>query len=352
MATKQDYYNILGVPESATEEDIKRAYRKMAFQYHPDRNREPGSEERFKRVNEAYEVLSNPDKRAAYDRFGRVQEEWGEAFEGFGFGGLGDIFEAFFSGTGPQARRAPQRGADLHTSLTLSFEEAIFGGERDIEIERTEVCSLCHGRRSRPGAQLTQCPNCRGRGQIQRNQQSLFGRFVQVVTCEQCRGEGRLNTDPCPQCRGSGRERLKRRFQVSIPPGVEDGSQVRLSGQGDVGAGGGSPGNLYISFTVKPHPHLRREGDDLVLDLPLTFPQAALGDTVDIPTLNGPHKLKVPAGTQSGTELRVKGYGVPRNRGRGDLVARVQVLTPEHLDRRQRQLLEELARTLTRPPQD
>jgi len=345
MATRQDYYEVLGVPRDASEEDIKRAFRRLAFQCHPDHNSGPTAEEKFKELNEAYETLCHPEKRAAYDR----QREWGEAFGGAGLGGLGDIFESFFGGVGAQVRRAPQRGADLRFDVTVSFEEAIFGCDREIATERLEVCSVCSGRRARPGSQLEACPQCHGRGQVQRVQQSLFGRFVQVAACDRCDGEGRVVTDPCPQCRGRGREKKARKLVLTIPAGVEDGSRLQLSGQGDVGEKGGLPGDLYVDLTVKPHRHLRREGDDLVLEIPINLAQAALGDKLDIPTLEGPHALQVPGGSQTGQVLRVKGRGVPRGRGRGDLLVRLSVLTPRKLDKKQRQLLEELARTLDRP---
>ena len=345
MATKQNYYGVLGVSRDASEEEIKRAFRRLAFQCHPDHNSEPRAEEKFKELNEAYETLSNPEKRAAYDR----QREWGEAFGGFGAGGLGDIFESFFGGVGTQVRRAPQRGTDRHCNLTLSFEEAIFGCDKEIGMERLEVCSVCRGRQPRPGSQPDTCPQCRGRGQVQRVQQSVFGRFVHVTACEHCSGEGRVVTDPCPQCGGRGREKLRKRLVVSIPAGGEDGSRLHLPGHGDVGERGGPPGDLYIDLTVKPHRHLRREGEDLVLELPINLTQAALGDRMDIPTLEGPHNFHVPPGSQSGQVLRVKGRGVPRGRGRGDLLVRLNVLTPKTLDKKQRQLLEELARTLEKP---
>ena len=345
MATKQDYYEVLGVPRDAGEDEIKRAFRRLAFQCHPDHNSEPRAEEKFKELNEAYETLSSPEKRAAYDR----QREWGEGLGGFGPGGLGDIFESFFGGVSTQARRAPQQGADQRYSLTLSFEEAIFGSDKEIPMERLEVCSLCRGRLSRPGTQPETCPQCRGRGQVQRVQQSLFGRFVHITPCEHCNGEGRVISDPCPQCRGRGREKQKRKLVVSVPAGVEDGSRLHLPGQGDVGERGGPPGDLYIDLAVKPHRHLRREGEDLVLELPVNLTQAALGDRMEIPTLEGPHSLTVPPGSQSGQVLRVRGRGVPKGRGRGDLLVRLNVLTPKTLDKRQRQLLEELARTLEKP---
>ena len=215
MATKRDYYEVLGIPRNASDEEIKRAFRKLAFQYHPDRSKEDGTEEKFKEVNEAYEVLSNPEKRASYDRFGHTGEGWGRAFEGFDFGGFGDIFEAFFGGTGTTTRQAPRRGADLRHHTTISLEEAAFGTEKEVTIQRTETCSLCGGSGSSPGSQPSRCPNCNGTGQVRRVQQSLFGRFVNVTTCDRCQGEGRIITDPCPQCRGTGRERQRRKLIVS-----------------------------------------------------------------------------------------------------------------------------------------
>lgn len=351
MATQRDYYEVLGIQRNASDEEIKKAFRKLAFQYHPDHNKDSGAEEKFKEINEAYEILSDPEKRSAYDRFGQIGGVGGRGFEGFGFGGIGDIFDAFFSGMSGTAERAPQRGADLRYELTLSFEEAVFGCEKEIEIRRTEICSQCQGTGSKPGSQPSRCPACNGTGQVRRSQQSLFGRFINVTTCDRCHGDGRLITDPCPQCRGSGRERQVRRINVKIPGGVDEGSQIRLTGEGEAGTYGGSPGNLYILLSVRPHHLFQREGDDLIYELPLNFAQAALGDEIEILTLNGPARLKIPPGTQFGQTFRIRGKGVPhlRNGGQGDLIVTTTIVTPHPLNKEQRKLFEELSRTLERP---
>jgi len=348
---RKDYYEILGVPPNASQEEIKRAYRRLAMQYHPDRNKEPGAEERFKEINEAYEVLSNPEKRARYDRYGADGEGfWGRPFEGFDFGGLGEIFDAFFGGTTTR-RQAPQKGADLRYRLTLAFEEAVFGCEKEIEISRLEICDLCRGRGAAPGSKPIRCPTCNGLGEIRRAHRSFFGQFINVVTCDRCRGEGWVVSEACPQCRGSGRERRQRRLQVEIPAGVEDGTQLCLTGEGDIGLNGGPPGNLLIALEVLAHPLFKREKDDLILDLELNIAQAALGAEVEVPTLEGPHRLRIPPGTQSGTTFTLKGRGVPhlRRQGRGDLQVRVQVTVPTNLNEEQRQLLRRLAETLGTP---
>ena len=313
MATKRDYYEVLGIDRGASEEDIKRAFRKLAFKYHPDHNREDGAEEKFKEINEAYEVISDPDKRAKYDRFGHAGiEGFGRGFEGFDiFGGFGDIFDTFFGGATTATRRGPQRGSDIRYGLKISFEEAVFGCEKELEVSRIENCSMCHGIGSRPGTQPTRCPNCNGTGQVRRTQQSIFGRFVNVTTCERCHGDGRVITDPCPQCHGTGKERKTRSVTVEVPAGVEYGSQIRRSGEGDAGVWGGSPGNLYVTLQVEEHELFTRSGDDILYDLPINFAQAALGDEVEFPTLDGDATLKIPPGTQSGRIFRIKGRGVP-----------------------------------------
>lgn len=349
MALKRDYYEVLGVERSASEEEIKRAFRKLAFQYHPDRNRQDGAEERFKEINEAYEVLSDPDKRATYDRFGHAGEGFGRGFGDFDiFRGFGGIFDAFFGGTTTATRRGPQRGADLRYNLTISFEEAVFGCEREIKISRIENCSLCHGMASEPGSQPSRCPECNGTGQVRQVQRSIFGRFVNVTTCNRCGGDGRIITKPCPQCRGSGKEEKVRRIAVSIPGGVDDGSQIRLSGEGHAGTRGGGPGNLYVTLSVREHQFFKRRGDDILYDLPINFAQAALGAEVDVPTVDSPICLKIPPGTQTGKLFRLKEHGVPhiRGGGRGDQLVMVHVVTPDALDEKQRRLFEELATTL------
>ena len=350
MAVKRDYYEVLGVSRDATDEEIKRAFRKLAFQYHPDRNREDGAEERFKEVNEAYEVLSDADKRAAYDRFGHGGAEgfFGRGFEGFDFGGFGDIFEAFFGGTSTATRRAPKRGHDLRYKISISFEEAALGCEKEIDITRTEICSTCRGTGSKPGSQPSRCPSCDGTGQIRRVQRSLFGQFINTTVCSQCRGEGRLITDPCRDCKGTGFQKKKRRISVKVPAGVDDGNGIRLSGEGDAGLRGGSSGNLYVVLSVARHEFFTRDGDDVVYELPVNFAQAALGAEVEVPTLYGKSKLKIPSGSQTGKAFRLKDKGIPHlhSSGRGDQLVKLLVVTPESLTKEQRRLFEELAKSL------
>ncbi len=350
MAVKRDYYEVLGVSRDASNEEIKKAFRKLAFQYHPDRNREDGAEDRFKEVNEAYEILSDVDKRAAYDQFGHSGggNLFGRGFEGFDFGGFGDIFEAFFGGTGTASRQTSRRGDDLRYSMSISFEEAALGCEKEIEISRVEVCDTCHGTRSKPGSQPTRCTNCDGSGQVRRVQRSLFGQFINTTVCSQCHGEGGIITEPCPDCKGSGVQKHKRRITVNIPAGVDDGNGIRLSGQGDAGSRGGSPGNLYVVLSVGKHEFFERDNDDVLYDLKLNFAQAALGAEVEIPTLYGNTKLKIPSGSQAGKVIRLKDKGIPHlhGRGQGDQLVRLVVVTPESLNKEQRKLFEELARSL------
>ncbi len=347
MDQKRDYYDVLGIDRNATAEQIKAAYRKLAFKYHPDHNREDGAEARFKEVNEAYEVLSDAEKRETYDHYGHSAEGFfGRGFEGFGFDGVGSIFDAFFGGrTSTATRQGPVRGADLQYSVAISLEEAAFGVETEIEIQRTENCSQCHGTRSKPGTQPERCPECDGTGQVRRVQQSIFGRFTNIATCSRCNGEGRIITDPCPDCRGSGRERNKRNIMVKIPAGVGYGSRIRLSGEGVCGTRGGNPGNLYIHLSVKEHELFVRDNDDILYELPVNFAEAALGTEIEVPTLDGDAKLKIPAGSQTGKVFRLKNKGIPhlQGRGQGDQLVRLKVVTPESLTKKQRQLFEELA---------
>jgi len=350
MPTKRDYYEVLGIGRNATDEEIRKAFRKLAFKYHPDHNHEAGAEGRFKEVNEAYEVLSDPDKRAAYDRFGHGGAEgfFGRGFEGFDFGGFGDIFDAFFGRTTTATRQAPQQGADLRYRTTITLEEAAFGTEKEIKISRIENCSQCQGVGCKPGSQLSRCPNCNGTGQVRRTQQSIFGRFTNITTCSRCHGEGRIITEPCPQCRGTGKEKRQRNILVKIPAGVDDGSQIRLRGEGDAGTRGGPSGNLYIAVSVEQHELFTRDGDDIIYELPINFAQAALGAEVEVPTLDGEVKLKVPAGSQTGKVFQLKNKGIlhlHRN-GRGDQLVRLLVVTPESLTEKQRQLFQELANNL------
>ncbi|HZU75151.1 MAG TPA: molecular chaperone DnaJ [Dehalococcoidia bacterium] len=361
MATQQkDFYEVLGVSRSASPEEIKKAFRKLAMQYHPDRNREPGAEERFKEINQAFEVLSDPDKRAAYDRFGHAGVGQGAngGFEGFSnFSGFGDIFDAFFGAAGMRTRRGPARGADLRHNLTLSFEEAVFGAEKEIEVARTEQCAVCGGTGAEPGSKPERCPTCNGSGEVRRIQQSIFGQFVNVSQCDRCHGEGRIITNPCSRCRGNGRERKVRKLQVKIPAGVDDGQQLRLSGEGEAGAMGGPPGNLYVLLHVQPHKVFKRDEDDIIFDLPINFAQAALGDEVEVPTIDGKASLRIPPGTQSGRIFELKEKGIPRLRGggRGDEIVRVRVVTPTNLTEEQKRLFRDLAKSLdaaTMPPHE
>jgi len=358
MAIKQDYYELLGVPRSASDEEIKRAFRKLAFQYHPDRNKDLGAEGKFKEINEAYQVLSDHEKRSRYDRYGRVDVEGG--FPDFGFGGLGDIFESFFGGFGTPfgrtAQRVPQKGDSLQSRLTLSFKEAVFGCSKEVEIQRIEFCSSCHGTGSEQGTNPETCPDCRGTGQVRRVQQSIFGRFTHINTCPRCGGSGAVISNPCSQCRGNGRIKAKRRIKVDIPAGVDDGHRLCLYGEGCAGLYGGPPGDLYAALSVKPHNLFHRDGSDILYELPINFAQSALGDEMRVPSLDGKVDLKIPPGTQSGKTFRFKGKGISHidGKGRGDLLVKVDIITPQQLDKNQRRLFEELAKTLPQAklPQD
>jgi molecular chaperone DnaJ len=354
MATsKRDYYEILGLSRNATEDEIKKAFRRLAKQYHPDANKEKGAEARFIEINEAYEVLSDPQKRAAYDRYGHSGLGNGTSgttgFSDFGgFSTINDLFETFFAGTaGTQRRSGPQRGTDLRYELTITFEEAVFGCQKDIELPRWETCSHCRGSGAQPGTSKARCSSCQGTGEIRRVQQSIFGQFVNVTMCERCRGEGFVITTPCDKCRGQGRVRNNRRVVVNIPAGVDDGINVRVTGEGEVSARGGTPGNLYVVLTVKSHPFFKRQGNDILYELPISFTQAALGDEVEVPTVDGKTTiLKIPAGTQSNRSFRLKGMGVPvvHSSARGDQHVIVKVVTPTNLTPEQKRLLEEFSR--------
>lgn len=358
MAIKQDYYEVMGVPRNASDEEIKREFRKLAKLYHPDRNREPGAEDKFKEINEAYQVLSDHEKRSRYDRYGRV--DVAEGFPDFGFGGLGDIFESFFGGFGTPfgrtAQRVPQRGDSLQSHLTLSFNEAVFGCSKEVEIQRIEFCPSCHGIGSEPGTNPETCPDCHGTGQVKRVQQSIFGRFTHITTCSRCGGSGTVTSNPCSQCKGKGRIKVKRKVMAKIPAGVDDGQRLRLDGEGSAGLHGGPPGDLYVTFSVKTHNLFHRDGSDVLHELPINFAQAALGDEIRVPSLDGRVDLKIPPGTQNGKTFRFKGKGIPYidGKGRGDLLVKVAITTPQHLDKNQRHLFEELAKILprTEPPPD
>ncbi len=349
----RDYYDILGVGRGIGEEDIRKAFRKKAMEFHPDRNKSADAEEKFKEINEAYQVLSDPNKRAQYDRFGKagVGANGGadRPFDGFDvFGGFGDIFDSFFGSGSRQGGRQAQRGSDLQQRVVLNFEESVFGVEREVELTRLEKCSVCSGAGNEPGTSLETCTTWKGNGQVRRAQRSVFGQFTQVIACTSCRGQGTIIKTPCSNCRGGGKERKSRKIAVSIPAGVESGMQVRLSGEGDAGSDSGGSGNLYVHIDVREHQFFLRDGSDLVYELPINIAEAALGAEVSIPTLDGKDEyLKLPQGTQPGTEFRIKGKGVPHLHGnrRGDLRVTVDVRVPGSLDDRQRELLRELARS-------
>ncbi|MDO8750594.1 MAG: molecular chaperone DnaJ [Dehalococcoidia bacterium] len=352
MTNKRDYYDILGIQRSASEEEVRKAFRRLALEYHPDRNESADAEGRFKEINEAYQALSDPEKRAAYNRFGHagVSANGGSrGFEGVDtFGGFGDIFDAFFGGFERRARSEPRPGRDMEAGLTIAFEEAVLGTRQEVEISRVEVCERCKGNRAEPGTAVKECPTCRGRGEVRRSQQSLFGHFVQIAACPTCAGEGRVASQPCGRCRGSGQERRTRKIPVAVPAGVEDGMRIRLDGEGEAGSPGAPAGDLFLVIHVKEHRLFRRDGEHLLFELPINFAQAALGDTVEVPTLQGKTTLTIPAGAQSGALLRIKGEGVPhlQAKGRGDLLVTLRVVTPQSLDPEARRLLEELARRL------
>jgi molecular chaperone DnaJ len=354
MSSKRDYYEVLGVSRDAAAEELKRAYRRLARQYHPDINKEADAEERFKEINEAYEVLSDQEKRARYDRFGHagVQDAGmgGAGFGGFGFG-FEDLFDSFFGGIRTDtSRRRPQRGRDLRYDLTLSFREAVFGCEKELEAYRYENCPTCNGTGAEPGTTPVRCTECNGTGEIRRVQRSVFGSLVNVTTCPRCGGTGEEISTPCPECGGKKRVRRPRRISVKIPPGVDNGTQIRLTGEGEYGTLGGPPGNLYVFITVEPHEFFVRQDNDIILELSVNVAQAALGDKVTVPTLDGDENLTITGGTQSGTVFRLKGRGVPylRRAGRGDQVVIVTVNIPQKLSPRQQELFLELSETLSK----
>jgi molecular chaperone DnaJ len=345
LSTKKDYYELLGVSRNAGEEEIKKAYRKLALQYHPDRN--PGdkqAEDTFKEVSEAYQILSDPEKRAKYDQYGHAAFGEGGPFAGgFDFTAgfedvFGDIFGEFFGGS---PRRGRSRGDDLRYNLTLKFEEAVFGTEKKIKIPRHGTCETCRGTGAKAGTTPQTCPTCRGRGQVSFQQ----GFFSVSRTCSQCQGQGTIIKDRCASCGGSGRLRKFHTLNVKIPAGVDTGSRLKLRSEGESAPAGGAPGDLYVVIQVEPHPIFVRENLDILCDIPISFTQAALGAEIDVPTLNGKVKMKIPPGTQSGKVFRMKGKGIADVQGyhQGDQHVRVSVETPTHLTSRQKELLKEFA---------
>lgn len=350
MASR-DYYEVLGLNRNASPDEIKSAFRNLARQYHPDVNKASDAEERFKEINEAYAVLSDTDKRAAYDRYGQAGLNGMGGAPDFSTVDFSDIFEEFFGfGGGGSSRRrnAPRRGTDLTYSVTLTFEEAVFGVEKEIEITRDETCSTCHGSGAEPGTSKVRCTACGGKGEVRQVRQTFLGSMVQVVTCPVCNGTGEVIGTPCHTCHGRGLERKVVKKTVPIPAGVDTGTQIRLAGEGQPGVNGGPNGNLYLEIQVKPHAFFRRKQNDIILDLGINIAQAALGADIEVPTLEGKTRLAIPAGTQPGKVFTLKGKGVPhvRGAGRGDQLVVVDVEVPLHLTVEQRVLFEQLAQSL------
>ncbi|WP_201713546.1 molecular chaperone DnaJ [Rossellomorea arthrocnemi] len=350
--SKRDYYEVLGVGKDASKDEMKKAYRKLSKKYHPDINKEADADEKFKEISEAYEVLSDDQKRAQYDRFGHTDPNQGFGgggdFGGGGFGGFEDIFNTFFGGGGGGRRRdpnAPRQGADLQYTMSLTFEEAVFGKETEIEIPREEECDTCHGSGAKPGTKVNTCSHCNGSGQLNVEQNTPFGRIVNRRVCHYCNGTGKQIKEKCSTCGGAGKVQKRRKIAVKIPAGIDDGQQLRVTGQGEPGINGGPAGDLYVVFHVRSHDFFERNGDDIYCEMPVTFAQAALGDEIEVPTLHGKVKLKVPAGTQTSTRFRLKGKGVPNVRGfgTGDQHVQVKVVTPSKLTDKQKQLLREFA---------
>lgn len=355
MSTKRDYYDVLGVDKSADATAIKKAYRKLAMKYHPDKN--PGdkeAEEKFKEINEAYEVLSDETKRRNYDQFGHEGvngQGFGGAggFGGQGFGGFddifgdifGDMFGGGFSGGSRQRRRGPERGADIKQRVNISFEEAAFGKKVQVKINRSEECEECHGSGARPGTSKKTCPTCHGSGTVQSVQRTPFGNIASQRTCSTCDGEGEINESPCNKCHGKGSVRKTKTIEVDIPAGIDDGQMIKLSGQGEVGEKGGPRGDLYIVVNVQKHDIFTREGYDVYIEMPIRFTQAALGDKLEVPTLDGKVSYTLPEGTQTGTVFRLREKGIPklRSNSRGDQYVKVIIDTPRKLNEDQKELL-------------
>ena len=360
MSEKRDYYEVLGVSKDADAKEIKKAYRKLAMKYHPDKN--PGdkaAEEKFKEINEAYEVLSDEEKRSTYDRFGhdglngQAGFGGGQGFGGFGgsggFGGFedifGDIFGSGFGGFGGSGsssrRRGPRRGADIRQSVTIKFEEAAFGKKIKVKINRSEECDECHGSGAKPGTTKKTCPTCHGSGTVQSVQRTPFGNIASQRTCSTCNGEGEINESPCNKCHGKGSVRKTKTIEVDIPAGIDDGQMIKLSGQGEVGEKGGPRGDLYIVVNVQKHEIFTREGYDVYIEMPIRFTQAALGDKLEVPTLDGKVSYTLPEGTQTGTVFRLREKGIPklRSNSRGDQYVKVIIDTPKKLNDEQKELL-------------
>ena len=350
----RDYYEVLGVARSADTNEIKTAFRRLARQYHPDVSREAGAEERFKEINEAYEVLSDDEKRARYDRFGHAGVNgggggYGPGMGGFGFEDIFDIFNSAFGDTPGGRRRAPNSGRDRRVDVTIDFVEAVFGVEKEIEFSRLERCDVCEGSGASEGSRPTTCRTCDGNGEVRQVQQTFLGSMVRVNTCPNCGGKGTVISKPCRNCDGSGRRRQKAALNVKIPAGVSEGIQIQVRGDGDAGEQGAPPGNLFVVVHVKDHEFFKRKENDIILDISVNVAQATLGDRITVDTVDGPVELSLPPGTQTGKVFRLRGKGIPRlrsdgtNSGRGDQLVYIQVETPTQLTEHQRELFEQLA---------
>lgn len=344
--TKRDYYEVLGISRQATPAELKRAYRALAMRYHPDRN--PGdqeAEEHFKEIGEAYQVLSDPERRQRYDAFGHAAEGMGQS-AGFSFQSAFDLFDMFFSGSGPsRGRTGPRRGSDMRLQVTIEFEEAIRGVTRSFEVEKPSACPECSGSGAKSGTGSSPCPECGGQGQVQRVRQSLLGQMVTVEACLRCQGEGRIVASPCATCHGQGLVQASKQIEVQIPAGVDNEMQVRVPGEGAAGPRGGPAGDLYLQIAVRPDEQLQRRGMTIVYECPISVSQAALGDEIEVPTVDGPVQMTVKPGTQYGQQVRIAGRGAPdpRTGRRGDQVVRLRVVIPTRLNERQKQLLQELS---------
>ncbi|MGQ9907499.1 MAG: molecular chaperone DnaJ [Candidatus Flexifilum sp.] len=356
----RDYYEVLGVSRTADKAEIKSAFRRLAREYHPDVSKHADAEARFKEINEAYEVLSDDDKRARYDRFGHagVSGAGAGGFSGAGFGGFEEIFEEFFSSFGMRGgmgttarRRGPRPGSDRRIDTTITFEEAVFGVEKEVEFERLEMCDTCGGSGAAPGSSPVRCAQCNGTGEVRQVSQTFLGPMVQVTTCPRCGGRGETIATPCPTCRGGGRVRKRVTLNVHVPPGVREGTQIQIRGEGDAGDAAAPKGNLFVVVHVQEHEFFKRKDNDIILDININVAQAALGDRVNVPTVDGEVEIVIPPGTQTGRVFRLRGKGVPRlrsdgtNSGRGDQLVYVQVEIPTRLTDEQRRLFEQLAAT-------
>ncbi|MBN3490294.1 molecular chaperone DnaJ [Acholeplasma equirhinis] len=349
---KRDYYEVLGISKTASTEEIKKAYRQLAKKYHPDVNKEPDAEAKFKEVQEAYDVLNDPQKRSQYDQFGHAGAQ-GDPFGGFGgfggaggFGGFEDIINSFFGGGGRQQRREKSQGDDIQMRMTIDFMEAVLGTKKAVEVELTEDCHHCHGTGAESSKDVDVCSRCHGAGYINVDQRTILGTMRTQTVCPQCQGKGQTIKNKCHVCSGSGRTRTKKNVDVKIPAGVDDGMTLRVPGYGHGGKKGAESGDLYITFKVKPHKIFKREKNEIVLDLPITFAQAALGDKVEVPTIYGKVDLSIPAGIQSGTVLRLKDKGIQdvRSGRKGDQHVVVQVETPKNLSSEERKIFEQLGK--------